>query len=33
MSGVLVLGAVAGQITDLETIVGQRVNRSTRLYK
>jgi hypothetical protein len=26
-----VLGAVAGHITDLETIVGRRVNRSTRL--
>ena len=26
-----VLGAVAGPITDLETIVGRPVNRSTRL--
>jgi hypothetical protein len=28
-----VLGAVAGHITDLETIVGRQVNRSTRLDK
>jgi len=28
-----VLGAVAGHITDLETIVGRPVNRSTRLDK
>jgi hypothetical protein len=28
-----VLSAVAGHITDLETIVGRRVNRSTRLDK